>query len=245
MSLDKTLLRMLLQISEPWAVREYKVDLRNRRCDVWIGIEEQRGWFGRSKKSVVDTRDGVWRHVNFGSMSVYLHVAAPVGADLSSLGWVGDEGLPFTRQLAKQVFALFSEGVTLRAICALLDIPLSDVWRYRFALDNGKVGVVQDGAEAPAPVTRNVAAAAAVAEESSASAVVPDVGDPVWTRLVTGDMALDIRVLSLKLMLSRLRSQLDVISDDEVRMLKLRELHRYFVKNERMLSHELAQLRTA
>ncbi len=244
MSLDKTLLRMLMQVSEPWAVREYKVDLRNRRCDVWIGVEEPRGWFGRSKKSVQETRDGVWRHVNFGSMSVYMHVAAPLGADLSSLGWVGDDGLPFTRDLAKQVFALFSEGVTLRAICALLDIPLSDVWRYRFALDNGKVGVAQAEAEAP-KVTRNVAAAAAVAQESANSESVPDVGDPVWTRLATGDMNLDIRVLSLKLMLSRMRSQLDVISDDEVRMLKLRELHRYFVKNERMLTHELAQLRMA
>jgi len=56
-------------------------------------------------------------------------------------------------------------------------------------------------------------------------------------------MKLDIRVLSLKLMLTRVRSQLEVISDDEVRLLKLRDLHRYFVKNERVLGHELAQLK--
>lgn len=46
-------------------------------------------------------------------------------------------------------------------------------------------------------------------------------------------------------MLSRVRSQLAVITDDEVRELKVRELHRYFVKNARMLGHELKQLEVA
>ena len=71
----------------------------------------------------------------------------------------------------------------------------------------------------------------------------PDVTDPVWLRLLDGDLSLDIKVLSLKLMLTKLRSQLDLIHDEEVRLLKLKELHRYFVKNERVLNHELAQLR--
>ena len=74
---------------------------------------------------------------------------------------------------------------------------------------------------------------------------VPDVSDPVWMQLASGGIEPDIRVLSLKLLLTRIRSQMDIIHDDEVRMLKLRELHRYFVKNARMLGHELAQIRGA
>jgi hypothetical protein len=73
---------------------------------------------------------------------------------------------------------------------------------------------------------------------------IPDVSDPVWLKLIEGQVDLDIRALSLKLLMTRLRSQLEVITDEEVRMLKLRELHRYFVKNARMLGHELSQLRT-
>lgn len=251
MSVDRTLLRKLLQIEEPWAVREYRVDGRNRRCDVWIGIEVQRGWFGIQKKNVVEELPEVtWRHVPFGNMHIHVHVSVPVRADISKLAWVGDEGLPFTRALARQVFAMFNEGVSLRGICALLDIPLNDVWRYRFALDNGKVGVKQQGQSiatpSVAPVSSQPTAAAAVmAQEGLSSEAVPDVSDPIWMRLIAGDQPLDIRVLSLKLLLTRVRSQLEVISDDEVRMLKLRELHRYFVKNERMLGHELSQMRTA
>ena len=81
------------------------------------------------------------------------------------------------------------------------------------------------------------------AEPVPTSAAVPDVTDPVWLRLLDGDLSLDIKVLSLKLMLTKLRSQLDLIHDEEVRLLKLKELHRYFVKNERVLTHELDQLR--
>jgi hypothetical protein len=64
----------------------------------------------------------------------------------------------------------------------------------------------------------------------------------VWARLVDGSLNIDVRVLSLQLLLSRTRSQVAVIADEEVRMMKLRDMHRYFLKNERMLSHELQQL---
>ncbi len=56
-------------------------------------------------------------------------------------------------------------------------------------------------------------------------------------------MALDIRVLSLKLLLTRLRTQWQVLEDDEVKVAKLRELQRYFVKSSSALGHELSQLR--
>jgi hypothetical protein len=133
------------------------------------------------------------------------------------------------------VFALFGEGVSLQSVCTLLDLSLQDVWRYRYALDTGRTG----SGESEVPGRP----AAPTADPVTASALVPDVTDPVWLRLLDGDMSLDIKVLSLKLMLTRLRSQLDLIHDEEVRMLKLKELHRYFVKNERVLTHELDQLR--
>jgi hypothetical protein len=130
--------------------------------------------------------------------------------------------------------------VPLQSVCTLLDLSLQDVWRYRYALDTGRAGgsepVARQTEPAPAP-------AATPAGAAPANTAVPDVTDPVWLRLLDGDLSLDIKVLSLKLMLTRLRSQLDLIQDEEVRMLKLKELHRYFVKNERVLNHELDQLR--
>lgn len=239
MSIDKALLRQLLLIERPWDVREYRLDLRKRRCDVWIAQEPERGWFGRARKAATTTDTAVWQHLALGPVRFHLHVALPLGHDTRGTGWMGEPGMPFSRALAARVFALFNEGLSLQAVCALLDLSLQDVWRYRYALDTGRAnGQEGSPAEAVAPVE-----GAATLPPATSSAAVPDVTDPVWLRLLDGEMSLDIKVLSLKLMLTRLRSQLDLIHDDDVRLLKLRELHRYFVKNERVLTHELDQLR--
>lgn len=232
MGVDKSLLRHLLLVDGPWEISDYQLDLRKRRCDVWIGPQVERGWFGRPKKGVpVRMQQHMWQHLSLGSVRFFLHVSIPSASEVDKLPWMGDPGLPFTTALAQQVFAFFNEGVSLQAICSLMKLSLNDVWRYRFALDNGRVQV------------QAAVAATLPSATPDAAGNVPDVTDPIWLRLANGDLQLDIRVLSLKLMLTRVRSQLDLISDDEVRLLKLRDLHRYFVKNERVLSHELAQLK--
>ena len=71
----------------------------------------------------------------------------------------------------------------------------------------------------------------------------PDVTDPIWQELVEGKLPVDIRVLSLQLLLTRMRTQFATIDDRDVRLLKLRDLHRYVIRNERVLDYELAQLR--
>ncbi len=252
--IDKALLRQLLSISGAWEITDYQLDLRKQRCDVWVGPQVERGWFGRPRKSApVRAQQHTWQHVAFGSIRFFVHVNAPVGTDLTRLPWTGDPGMPFTATLAQQIFVMFNEGMSLPSICKMMSLSLNDVWKYRFAIDHGLVqsqgGAVaaapRAAGPAAAPVPQAVAAPAAVPRVASGNAdsKVPDLADPVWLQLVGGDLKLDIKVLSLKLMLTRVRSQLEVITDDEVRQLQLRDLHRYFVKNERVLGHELSQLK--
>ena len=251
----------LLDVNEPWSVSHFKVERAAKRVDVWIGIEMPRSWFGLGRgRGIEQHRIQTWRHTNMGEWRFFLHVSTPPGAELDRYSWAGETGMPFTRALARKIFSLFNEGASLRGICSLLNLPLSDVWRYRFALDNGKLAATQPvsvppsgTAEAPVDAALTSASHAAALEptlalsallsEGGGDSAIPDVSDPVWLQLIEGRLNLDIRVLSLKLLLTRARSQFDVIVDDEVRMLKLRELHRYFEKNERMLGHELSQLR--
>jgi hypothetical protein len=239
-SLDKALLRQLLMIDRPWEIREYKLDLRKRRCDVSISEIVERGWFNRPLKAPSPSREQVWQHIALGPIKFFLHVSLPEGRALPDVDWMGAPDMPFTRALSNRVFTLFKEGIPLPAVCSLLDLNVLDVWRYRYALDNGRSNA--SGGQLPDTPTKAKPSLDDVTTPSSPN--VPDMADPVWVRLMEGDMALDIKALSLKLMLTRVRSQLDLISDEEVRLLKLRELHRYFVKNERVLTHELSQLRT-
>jgi hypothetical protein len=50
MALDKALLGRLLQLNEPWTVRDFRFDPDARRLDAWIGVEAPRGWFGRMRR---------------------------------------------------------------------------------------------------------------------------------------------------------------------------------------------------
>lgn len=70
----------------------------------------------------------------------------------------------------------------------------------------------------------------------------PDVSDPLWLALLQGERDLDVRTLSLKLLLTKLRAQARSIRDDEVMMLKLVELHRFFGRHQAVLHHEIGQL---
>lgn len=250
-STERTLLAGLLQLREPWAVREYRMDPARQRMDIWVGVEVQRGWFGRPKARVDESPERVWRHLDFAGWRTFLHVFAPRNADLSSQSWTGAPDLPFTRAMAKRIFDLLNEGLELNGICTLYGINLDELWRFKYALDSGKAGIhadksgrVRSAAKGSAGAVAGGSAGGSIGQAGE-GAEVPDVSDPVWMQLASGSMEPDIRVLSLKLLLTRIRSQMEIIQDDEVRMLKLRELHRYFVKNARMLGHELAQIRGA
>lgn len=67
MATEGMLLGKLLQLREPWAVREHRLDQARQRLDIWIGVEVQRGWFGgprrgpkkeRSRSGAISIRPG-------------------------------------------------------------------------------------------------------------------------------------------------------------------------------------------
>lgn len=234
--------KQLLQVQEPWVIRECRADEFNRCMDVWVGVEAPRGWFRLGRARAAESGpEVVWRHVGFGGWKVQIHVRPPAGGDLPRQQWAGEAGMPFTRALDKQILALLNEGVDMAGVCKLLDVPMAELWRYRYALDNGRHAVGEGVRPAPQTSSPVVAFPSGGAARGSDSQV-PALDNPVWARLAEGELDIDVRVLSLQLLLSRTRVQISVIADEEVRMMKLRELHRYFLKNERMLSHELQQI---
>ncbi len=223
--------RQLLQLEAPWQVLKLRHDDNARRFDIWIGVEAPRQWFGFGRRANDQQVEHYsWRHVNFGDWRVHVYVALPVGTSVEGVPWAGEFDMPFSNQLARQIFGLLKSDVSLQRICDLLDLPVSELWRFRYALDTGRLNV---GEMAPKDIR--------VAEEADSD--IPARDDPVWGDLIDGKLEIDIRVLGLKLMLSRLRAQMEKISDAEIRDLKLQEFQRYFAKNKQMLSHELAQLR--
>lgn len=96
---------------------------------------------------------------------------------------------------------------------------------------------------APLPPVARAAAALAVDGTPAPAYALPEPSDPLWMALLDGRCPLDVRALGLRLLLARLRAQIHSLTDDDVRMLKLVELHRYFTRHQSALGHEIAQLR--
>lgn len=218
------LLQKILGISPPWRIVRLRDDMGRDQIDLWVAPQTGKGLFGGVKTAdIAESREQVWRHINLGRTRCLVH--AELAADNARLYWQGEPGQPFTHAMTNRVVTLMREGVKLQSICDLLDIPVSDLWRFKHSLDNGVVGL---GLEAKAPVQ----------PESG----VPDAEANIWRLLLDGGVDIDIRLLSLKLLLTKMREQMRLISDPEVRVLKCYELQRFFARYEKNLKHEISQL---
>ncbi|MBT9520063.1 MAG: hypothetical protein IV101_04140 [Dechloromonas sp.] len=220
------LLHHTLAIHAPWRIVRVRNDLGKSQIDIWVSREAQRsGWFFATRSSPTPGSEQIWRHINIGNARCIVHAVIPSDVEDADLQWLGEASQPFTRAFARQIAGMFMQGVSFASVCALLDLPVADLWKFKHRLDTGKSGLSAQGSAADAN-----------------SAQVPAPNDPIWEELLSGSLQLDIRILSLKLLLTKLREQFSVIGDSEVRNLKAHELQRYFTRHEKMLSHELAQL---
>lgn len=220
------LLQRLLAVEAPWQVVKVRDDLGRGQIDVWVGRGGGRGGWLFGNRQAAPEQETAWRHINLGHARCVVHAPAAAAGD-DRLPWSGDGGQPFTRALARQIAGLFREGIKFQSVCTMLDIAVADLWKFKHSLDHGRAGL---------------SGAPALPAEGDASSV-PAAEHPVWAMLLDGSLDIDIRVLGLKLFLSKLREQMRLITDDEVRLLKAHEMQRYFVRYERQLGHELAQLR--
>lgn len=218
-------LHKALDIKAPWHISHVIEDAGSRRIDLWVSLPQPRtGWFFSQRPSAPDPNHPAWRHLNIGGFSCYIHANPHETGRYQELPWLGDNDQPFTRALAQQLGAYFKAGLNMQAICPLLDISAADLWKFKHDLDHGHAYLTP----MPSP--------------GAATHAVPAADHPVWQALLEGSSHLDIRVLSLKLLLTKLRDQVQRISDSEVRLMKAHELQRYFVRHAHLLEHELAQL---
>lgn len=239
MRTDHQLLEQLLELHEPWEIRAVRTDIHGRRCEVEVGLAAPRTWFGLVRKSSAPAVErGEWRHLNLAGFRYVVRVVAPASVSLERYEWTGEPEQPFTRAMSARLTRLLAEGVSLEGICRLFGVDPGEIWRLKRSLETRSVRISPLDAAGAAPDTGAGPAA-------GAAPGLPEADDPVWGRLAGGDISIDIGVLSLKLLLTRVRSQYEAMPDDESRRLKARELHRFFVKNLRMLGAELQQLRAS
>jgi len=222
------LLHKSLDIAPPWNIVRIREDLGKQQIDVWVARQTGKSWFFGNKSSAIpEDRELAWRHINLGVCRCVVHAVPSIESPPPS--WVGEPGMPFTHGMSRMIAAMMRDGIKLQSICAILDITVADLWKFKHTLDSGKAGL--SGGSASVGMA-----------ESPSSSTVPEPDAAIWQQLLDGSANIDIRLLGLKFLLTKLREQMRVITDPEVRVLKAYELQRYFSRYEQTLGHELAQL---
>lgn len=223
-----------IDLPKQWRISRIVNDPERRRVDIWITSQEERSsWFGRVRVADSGT-DKAWRHLDIGSYQCFVHIGMNEFGAASSLACVGEEGQLLSRGLIRQVMFVLAQGIKLPLASSLLGIPLDALWKLRYSLDGAKQTEAEEAAPAPK---------APLPVEASDVTGPPPMDFPVWENLLSGRIALDIRALPLKLLLARIRAQTLDCADVDVMMLRLGELHSYFSRNQKVLGHEIAQLR--
>lgn len=241
-------------IPSPWRATHCRIDGVTKTAHVWItrhplpSAEKKPRWFNRGlarsvSQAPADRSEMQWRHLNCMDFACQIHTVDDLDEIHHELPWLGQPGLPFSNRLSRQVFTCLAEGMEMSAICVMLNIPFADIWKFKYALDNGQVKFDYT----PANRVRACPIAPVMPSTSSQHATnadnVPDITDPVWEQLITGELSVQIKTLSFQLILTKMRQQVSLQQDNDVKLMKLRELHRYVERNERSLGYELLQLR--
>lgn len=242
-------------IALPWRATRCHIDVAGRMVHLWITrhpeqrVIKKRNWLGMTTVHIAsppppEGPDVHWLHLNCMDFACTIHTVDQLDPRHHDLPWFGQNGLPFTNGLSKQLLACLTEGLEMSAICALFKVTFADLWKFKYALDNGLIRF--DHAATGKPVASGAAAVAQAqpAPPVSAESGVPEVSDPVWEQLLTGSLVIQIKTLGFQLLLTKLMQQVSLQQTDDVKLLKLRELHRYVERNARSLGMELQQLRS-
>lgn len=247
-------------LRSPWRPIRCLVNDASKTVHLWVSnqrdpsTQQRRRWFGpktvQFASRLANGPDQQWRHLDCMSYACVIHTSDSLQPGDHDLDWFGPPNIAFTRRLAKKVFLLLMEGVDMQVICDTLHIPFAELWKFKYELDNGllhfeytpsarrKAKLHLDSL--PPMATRP---AALDAHRVEASSDVPDISDPIWEQLITGGRSIEIKTLSLQLLLTKLRQQVSHMQSADVKIMKLRELHRYVERNQRVLRHELEQLK--
>ncbi|MDX1456144.1 MAG: hypothetical protein R3276_01070 [Marinobacter sp.] len=227
---DVEMCRHLLALQAPWDVSRVRVDVPSREIHVYL--VSARSWFGRY---LPDSTRSRWRHTNLGVYKAFIHASLP--EDMESvelqLPFLGEPSSEFSHGLAGRVVDCLKAGMSYRQVCDLLGIDVHLAWQIRHALSEGTLpGAGRD-------LVKRLRTEEQAVEERGG---IPGSGDPVWRHILTAEQPIQVNMLSLRLLLTRARQEFNQLRGEDARTLKINEIRRFFIKHEKQLEDEIAQL---
>lgn len=228
----------LLGIHAPWVVTGTQISASSRVFTVVLEQETPRtGLFTRRVVAPIQRRYQ-WEHIAFAGWRCQVRLLLRQGGHIPMAPWTGDGDDTYTRGLQREILDLLTAGATVEQLSVLLRLPFADLWRYKFRLDQGQ------GAKAPSVAPAPTAGQQARSGVSTIATApkIPAESDPAWMAVLLGRVKLDVRMLGLRLLLAKLQREAQLHGDEDLHRQAGGEIHRYFVRSQSQLRHELEQI---
>ena len=236
-------LSRVLALEPDWHLQHVRMSRNGQALELLVGrMRKQSNWLGQTRWEPVEGPRHVWRHLDFGGLPTYVHAVLDDDPLLFEQPWAAHLEQHFSRAMASHLVELLCSGAELGAICRLQHIELDALWRFRFALDRKTASLLEPTALDRLRQHEALLRQRAQARETHLAVLVPAAASPVWLQLASGEAPLDTQVFALRLLLARLRTELALANDPEVRLLKCAKLHRYFTNNANQLCAYLDQI---
>ena len=177
----------------------------------------------------------------YGDYSTQIHTTFPVYAspckrsDCSlKKAWLGGSKLKITYGIAHKIVEMLSKGIPFSVICRDFKIPVETAWLVKQQFDSGSLALNS--------LKKGKKAAPKAASGADQASGIPDAENNVWMQLLSKDSGFTTNSLNLSLFLTKIRAQVKNMQDEESAQFKINELRHFFIKNQRTLSREIAQL---
>lgn len=250
MSTNNNAFKLILGLSGDWHLQHIRLSKAGDALEFMVGrVKTSKSWLGREQREVINGPRHAWRHLDFGGMPTYVYAVVDGDDALFEQSWAGPRSQAFTRAMASYLVELMCSGADLGSICKLHRIDLDTLWRFRFSLEHAaddsvlEPGALQRLRQHESTLRQQAAAPNAPRAAARSGTQIPGPESPVWQLVASGEAQLQTNVFALRLLLARLRSEIEAIVDPRERQLKCAKLHRYFTNNIAQLADELRQVK--
>lgn len=135
--MHEELFTLALNLQEPWKVTKIEFNKEERQLDLWIDFESGSKFecpeCGEKGRSVHDTSDKIWRHLNFFQNKTYLHCRVPrvncerCGVHQVRVPWAREQS-GFTL-LMDALILLMVQDMPVKRVAEIIDEHDTRIWR--------------------------------------------------------------------------------------------------------------------
>ncbi len=253
---DLDFCKQILGLQDPWQVQAVEIDPPSNRLDIYIGYAggRKKGLFGSSDQATCphcqaslpqtgDYEAVTLRHLPLANLRTYLHVP-PAGMVQSERddcvcmrAWAA-AGSRYTQAMQEHVIDALQAAPTNQIAARLAGVSSSEAREI-----SELTGIAPAGRDA-APAAETAAADSDDSHDFDLADTshIPGADHKGWQRLINGELPIQTDSVALRMLLQRVRSNVEKDPGEQTRRAGAQSLRQFFIKNQQLLKHEIELL---